>query len=96
MSAPAKEIKFEGNRFYYLRNKHNILLYTGYTSRENYRKCILVVLYDPDKNTYYVLHMIVYRVDYSIWDDVDDDEYFDTINLEDVNRMAYPVSKSNI
>lgn len=87
---PEKEITFDDQTFYYLRNKANVLLYTGHSRRNDYNKVILVVQHDPEKNTYYVLFMIKHVVKWSGWSDVDDEEFFDTIPLGGINRMAKP------
>lgn len=88
--APAKEIEFDNHTYHYLRNKANVLLYTGYSPRNNYDNVLLVVQHDPEKNTYYVLFMIKYVIAQSLWDDVDDDKFFDTIPLDNIDRMAKP------
>lgn len=88
--APAKEIEFDNHTYYYLRNKTNVLLYTGRSPRNNYDNVLLVVQHNPEKNTYYVLFMIKYVIEQSFWDDVADDKFFDTIPLDNINRMAKP------
>ena len=87
---PAKEITFDGQTFYYLRNKAHVLLYTGRSRKNDYDEVLLVVQHDPDKNTYYILFMIKHVVKWSGWSDVDDEEFFDTIPLDGINRMAKP------
>ena len=49
-----------------------------------------VIRLDPDKNTYYILFMIKHVVKWSGWSDVDDEEFFDTLPLDGINRMAKP------
>lgn len=89
---PAKEITFDDNRFFYVRNKANILLYGGRSRRNDWNEVMLVIQYDPEKNTYYVLFMIKHVTKWSGWSDVDDEQFFDTIPLDGINRMAKPKS----
>lgn len=88
--APAKKIMFDNQTFYYLRNKANVLLYTGISRKNDYGEVLLVIQHDPDKDTYYVLFMIKHETKWSGWSDVDDEEFFDTIPLNGTNRMAKP------
>lgn len=78
---PAKEITFDGQTFYYLRNKANVLLYTGRSRKNDYDEVLLVVQHDPDKNTYYILFMIKHVVKWSGWSDVDDEEFLTQFHL---------------
>lgn len=87
---PAKVITFDNQSFYYIRNKANVLLYEGRSRRADYDNVLLVIQHDPGKNTYYVLFMIKHVVKLSGWSDVEDEEYFDTIRLDGVDRMAKP------
>ena len=62
----------------------------GRSRKNDYDEVLLVVQHDPDKNTYYILFMIKHVVKWSGWSDVDDEEFFDTIPLDGINRMAKP------
>ena len=62
----------------------------GRSRKNDYDEVLLVVQHDPDKNTYYILFMIKHVVKWSGWSDVDDEEFFDTILLDGINRMAKP------
>ena len=62
----------------------------GRSQKNDYDEVLLVVQHDPDKNTYYILFMIKHVVKWSGWSDVDDEEFFDTIPLDGINRMAKP------
>lgn len=86
MSSPAKTILFNGHQYHYLRNKKQILLYTGYDFK--YQDCIIVVEFNPKKDEYYVLHMITPYIHYSMYDDVDDEMEMKTTPLNGINRMA--------
>lgn len=62
----------------------------GRSRKNDYDEVLLVVQHDPDKNTYYILLMIKHVVKWSGWSDVDVEEFFDTIPLDGINRMAKP------
>lgn len=93
---PSNEILFDDHTYYYFRNKANVLLYKGYSPRNDYGDVLLVVQHDPTRNTYYVLFMIKYVVKARIWSDVDPDEFFDTIPLNGINRMAKPIYQEDV
>lgn len=82
--SPAQTIVFNNRKYKYLRNKKQILIYTG--NDLEYRECIIIVRFNPEKDEYYVLHMITPYIHYSLNDD--DEMGIKTTPLNGINRMA--------